>query len=69
VRSREEVTQVLALAAAGLNSCEIARRTGIPRGTVRDWRLGRRPNLDQDPANDGRRASVALLDAFVGPKR
>lgn len=31
MRSREEVTQVLALAAAGLNSCEVARRTGIPR--------------------------------------
>jgi CheY-like chemotaxis protein len=38
---------VMALAAAGLNNCEIARRTGIPRGTVSDWRLGRRPHLDR----------------------
>jgi hypothetical protein len=65
VRSREEVTQVLALAAAGPNSCEIARRTGIPRGTIRDWRLGQRPNFDRW----AKRASVALLDGFVGPKR
>jgi Homeodomain-like domain len=54
VRSREEVTQVLALAAEGLNNCEIARRTGIPRATVRDWRLGRRPKFDRGPTDDGR---------------
>ena len=30
--------EVLALVAQGLNDCEIARRTGIPRATVRDWR-------------------------------
>jgi hypothetical protein len=28
----------LDLAAAGVNDCEIARRLGIPRTTVRDWR-------------------------------
>jgi hypothetical protein len=28
----------LALIAAGINDCEIARRLGIPRATVRDWR-------------------------------
>ncbi|HEY7150235.1 MAG TPA: helix-turn-helix domain-containing protein [Solirubrobacterales bacterium] len=30
--------QALALVDAGLNDCEISRRLGIPRGTVRDWR-------------------------------
>lgn len=31
----------LALVAAGINDCEIARRLGIPRTTVRDWRRPR----------------------------
>jgi hypothetical protein len=31
----------LALIAAGVNDCEIARRLGIPRTTVRDWRRPR----------------------------
>jgi hypothetical protein len=31
-------TQALALAAAGVNDCEIARRLGVARTTVRDWR-------------------------------
>jgi Homeodomain-like domain len=30
--------QALALVAAGLNDCEIARRLSLPRSTVRDWR-------------------------------
>src|SRR5436190_3377960 len=30
--------EVLGLVAAGLNDCEISRRTQIPRSTVRDWR-------------------------------
>lgn len=28
----------LALVARGLNDCEIARTTGVPRSTIRDWR-------------------------------
>jgi len=31
MRTREEVATVLELVQAGLNDCEIARRTGIPR--------------------------------------
>jgi hypothetical protein len=38
MRSIEQVRQVGALVAAGLNDCAIARRTGIPRGTIKDWR-------------------------------
>jgi hypothetical protein len=30
--------EALALVEAGLNDCEISRRMGIPRSTVRDWR-------------------------------
>jgi hypothetical protein len=30
--------EALALVEAGLNDCEISRRLGIPRGTIRDWR-------------------------------
>jgi hypothetical protein len=50
VRTPKEVAAVLALAAEGLNNCEIARRTGIPRGTVSDWRSGRRQNFDRAQA-------------------
>lgn len=31
----------LALIASGFNDCEVARRTGVPRATVRDWRKPR----------------------------
>jgi hypothetical protein len=30
--------EALALVAAGLNDCEVARRTGVPRRTILDWR-------------------------------
>jgi hypothetical protein len=33
--------QALDLIAEGLNDCEVSRRTGVPRGTIRDWRLPR----------------------------
>jgi len=32
----------LELIALGLNDCEVGRRLGVPRRTVRDWRIGRR---------------------------
>jgi len=50
VRSRAEVATVLELVRAGLNDCEIARRTGIPRGTIRGWRIGRAPNFERSRA-------------------
>jgi hypothetical protein len=45
MRSGEEVALVLSLAERGLNDCEISRQTGIPRGTVRDWRRGKVPGV------------------------
>jgi hypothetical protein len=42
MRSNVEYTEAIALAACGLNDCEIARATGVPRSTVRDWRKGPR---------------------------
>jgi hypothetical protein len=50
MRSVIEVDRVLALAREGLNKSEIARRTGIPRATVRDWLKGRTPEQRVAPA-------------------
>lgn len=44
MRSIEEVRLVQVLLEQGLNDCEISRETGIPRGTVRDWRRGKTPS-------------------------
>jgi hypothetical protein len=41
MRTAAEMSRVRRLLALGLNDCEIARRTGIPRTTVRDWRRNR----------------------------
>lgn len=38
-RPASEVEAVLKLVAGGLNDCAISRATGIPRVTVRDWRI------------------------------
>src|ERR1700761_5109950 len=38
VRSLDELEIVKSLAASGMNDCAIARKTGIPRRTVRDLR-------------------------------
>ncbi len=42
MRSVEDFARVAELLRRGLNDCDIARRTGVPRTTVRDWRRGRR---------------------------
>src|SRR4051794_27581841 len=70
MRQPAEVRLVEVLLADGLNDCEIARRTGIPRGTVRDWRYGRRPDFSRhrvyevgaDPQLD---PAVELAYAYV----
>jgi hypothetical protein len=38
MRSDAEFEAVQQLIRAGLNDCAISRETGIPRGTIRDWR-------------------------------
>jgi hypothetical protein len=47
LRSPEEVALVTQLVGTGLNDCEIARRTGIPRGTIRQWRIGQVPQFER----------------------
>jgi hypothetical protein len=41
MRRPEDVERVRALARGGLNNCQIARATGIPRRTISDWVSGR----------------------------
>lgn len=48
MRTIEEVREVLELVELGLNDCEISRRTGIPKGTIRDWRRGKIPRCERD---------------------
>lgn len=45
MRSAEEIRAVLALAASGESAVAIARDTGLPRSTVRDWVAGRHPKV------------------------
>src|SRR6476469_8404469 len=40
-----DVKHVQALAAEGLNASQVARRTGIPRTTVRHWVAGEVPRI------------------------
>lgn len=42
----------LALVDQGLNDCEISRRLGIPRGTIRDWRRPTYAAGASDPARN-----------------
>ena len=39
VRAKAEIETAAALLSKGLTSTEVAARTGIPRSTIRDWRL------------------------------
>lgn len=73
VRSRVEMQTVLSLVTKGLNDCETARRTGIPRETIRGWRTngiptGTRARIDRTtverPLDD--RAYSYLLGAYLG---
>jgi hypothetical protein len=48
MRSADEFNEVQQLITAGMNDCAIARLTGIPRPTVRDWRC-RPPRLLRQP--------------------
>jgi hypothetical protein len=50
MRSTEQFEAVRQLIAAGLNDCAIARQTGIPRPTVREWRCKPPARLRLPPA-------------------
>lgn len=39
MRNLDEFDHVQSLIASGMNDCAIARETGIPRTTIRGWRL------------------------------
>lgn len=40
MRPEHEYRRALELISEGVNDCEVGRRLGIPRGTIRDWRVG-----------------------------
>jgi Homeodomain-like domain len=58
VRSEKEVAEVKALSHQGLNHCQIARRTGIPRTTIRDWLSGRLPRRHRGSVQQFARAPL-----------
>jgi len=60
VKEAEAVEQLLG---ASMSDYEIARRTGISRGTI-SWTQSSHKNI-----SIANRRSVELLDSFVGPKR
>jgi hypothetical protein len=57
MRGLEEIVHVLALVEQGENDCEISRRTGVPRGTVKDWRRGKLPSIWRRAENESWRGS------------
>ena len=73
MRSLEEFATVQALLEDGLNDCEIARRTGIPRCTGRDWRRRGEPGREareraarMDPAQVPHAPYAYLLGLYLG---
>jgi hypothetical protein len=75
MRPQDEVDEVLTLIAAGRSDAEIARRTGIPRRTVLDWRHGRASlqrrgrgscGLEHQPAELAPAAYAYLLGMYLG---
>ena len=66
VKPLELRSAALELVAAGVNDCEIARRLGVPRTTVRDWRKPRyvpRSAVRSRCPRCGRRSRLIVLDA------
>jgi Homeodomain-like domain len=67
VRNREEVEEVLELVRAGLSQSAIARLTGIPRTTIRDWLAGRTPAVRDGGVPSVPRGPYAyLLGLYLG---
>ena len=70
MRSAEEFEAVRSLIAVGLNDCVIARRTGVPRRTVCDWRRKSpvliRGRVDHDFSGLPPAAYCYLLGLYLG---
>jgi Homeodomain-like domain-containing protein len=68
VHSRATVAEALRLRSAGFNNCEISRRIGIPRSTIRDWSVGKQRCSGAHPSpvihNSG--AYLYLLGLYLG---
>jgi hypothetical protein len=45
MRPHKEFRAALELIASGLNDCQVGRAMGIPRPTIRDWRMGKRSEV------------------------
>jgi len=63
MRSADEVEQALALLSQGLTLTEVARATGIPRSTVKDWRQGR--GMARSRRSDCPKHDFSSLDAYA----
>lgn len=68
MRTAHEVETVLSLVAAGHPDLEVAHMTGIPRTTVRDWRLGRVPRRE-GVTRRVRPCPICQPDSTVLPER
>jgi Homeodomain-like domain len=73
MRSREEFEQALLLLRQGLTPTDVARATGIPRATVRDWGNGRATLSRREPDCTGHdfssldaKAYAYLLGMYLG---
>lgn len=71
MRPEQEYRTALKLIEAGFNDCEVGRRLGIPRGTIRYWRVrGRSQETGRCPLCDSEvldtEAYAYLLGAYLG---
>jgi hypothetical protein len=68
-RASDDVEAVLVLVAAELSDIQIARLSGIPRSTIRDWRKGQVPvarGCDHDSASLPTESYAYLLGIYLG---
>lgn len=76
-RTLEEYNQVMGLFKQGINKLQIAKQTGVPRGTITDWTLGKidltvsSQRIELDPAlilstPEKIDAYIYLLGSYLG---